>query len=399
MSAPFPTIHTPKKRVYDLAMNRGTVSKAELLDELMLTSSSLTRLLEEMIHEGILQECGLGHSTGGRRPILYQLNASYGYSFGLEISRVYSTLGLFDMHLKSLAFSRWKMDETMTPDRLIEHVQKLVQSFMDEHDLKNSQILGMGIGGVGPLNQEQGIMVKPLFFAAAGWDNFPIGRLLQEKLQFPVRLENGANTALIGEHWMLRNENVRHMLYVHAGTGLRSSMMSNGQIVYGAVDMEGSIGQMIVQVGGPRLQEEGNYGALDAFVSIQALEKQARTQSVVGGGNGLFESPLSPDRITFDTLLKALVDGNVFVRNLFVQSAFYLGIGLANLINILHPEKIILGGPLIASHELFFEEAVRVARLNLHHSAEYEPSFSLGELKEDAVATGAAVMVMRGLVL
>ncbi|MBB6671084.1 ROK family protein [Cohnella nanjingensis] len=399
MSMRTTAIPTAKKLVYELALTKGIVSKSELMDQLALTSSSLTRLLEEMTAEGLLQEGGRGDSTGGRRPILYRLNARYGYVWGLEISRLYSSLGLFDLHMNPLRLTRWRMDASMTPERLVAHVEAEVRAGMEEQGIRTAQILGMGIGAVGPLDQRTGRLLSPLFFPAGGYADLPIRDLLEQRLGFPCMLENGANTALIGEHWMLRGEDVRHMLYVHAGAGLRSAMMSNGRIVYGAIDPEGAIGQMIVQVDGPRLQENGNYGALEAFASVQALEKRARTQLRSGSGAlALPDSrPPAPDAVSYDTLLEALRRDDPFARELFAQSASYLGVGLANLINILHPERVILGGALIASHEMFFETATRVAGQNIYYSSDYRPSFSKGELKEDAVATGAAVMVLRNL--
>ncbi|MCC3374860.1 ROK family protein [Cohnella sp. REN36] len=399
MSMRSTAIPTAKKLVYDLARTRGIVSKSDLMDRLALTSSSLTRLLEEMTAEGLLQEGGRGDSTGGRRPILYRLNADYGYVWGLEISRLYSTLGLFDMQMTPLRLRRWRMDASMTPDRLVDYIEAEVRDGMRDHDIPPSDILGMGIGAVGPLDQARGLLLNPLFFPADGYANLPIRDLLEGRLGFPCVLENGANTALIGEHWMLRDEDVRHMLYVHAGAGLRSAMMTNGQIVYGAIDPEGAIGQMIVQTGGPRLRESGNYGALEAFVSVQALEKQARRLQAEGRLGAIAAAGGAADAASYDALLEALRREEPIARELFEQSAAYLGVGLANLINILHPEKIILGGALIASHELFFETATRVAQDSIYYASEYRPSFSKGELKEDAVATGAAVLVLRDLKL
>lgn len=86
-------------------------------------------------------------------------------------------------------------------------------------------------------------------------------------------------------------------------------------------------------------------------------------------------------------------------RVLFTQAAVHFGIGLANVINLFHPETIILGGALTHSHELFFQTAVEVAQRNTYRYPEYQPHFSLGTLKEEAVVTGAAIMVRNQMVL
>jgi predicted NBD/HSP70 family sugar kinase len=373
---------TPTNRVYTYIAQRGVVSRADLMKEFDMSSSTMTRLLDDMIADKRLQESGRGSSTGGRRPILYETNPTYGYLFGLEISRIYSSMGLYDMHMNRLSAIRWKMDESMTPDVFMSKVQSAVRKFMKQHGLEQSSIVGMGVGAVGPLDRERGLILDPVYFPAQGWHNLPICERLEERLGFPVLLDNGANTALVGEHWALRSEHYQHMLYVHVGAGLRSAVMSNGQLVYGATDMEGAIGRMIIQAGNPANPGSSIDGALESFVSVHVIENEVREQN----------EPWS-----FELLVSALSAGDAIVQEKFKKAAAYLGIGLANLINVLHPEQVILGGALINAHESVFETAVEVARSHTYYYPQYKPLFSQGVLKEEAVAAGAAVMVLMQL--
>jgi Transcriptional regulator/sugar kinase len=389
---------TPTNRVYTYIAQRGIVSRAELMKEFSMTSSSMTRLLEDMIDANKLQESGRGSSTGGRRPILYETNPTYGYLFGLEISRIYSSMGLYDMHMNRLSSIRWKMDEGMTPHVFMKRVQSAVHRFVGEHGIRPSAIVGMGVGAVGPLDRERGLILDPVYFPAQGWRNLPICELLEERLGFPVLLDNGANTALVGEHWALRSEHYKHMLYVHVGAGLRSAVMSNGQLVYGAADMEGAIGRMIIQAG--NLSQPGSSidGALESFVSVHAIENEMRELAAAGSLplHGEARSGRG-EAWSFELLLEALLAGDPVVQEKFKQAAAYLGVGLANLINVLHPEKVILGGALLNAHESVFETAVEVARNYTYYYPQYKPLFSKGLLKEEAVAAGAAVMVLKQL--
>lgn len=181
-----------------------------------------------------------------------------------------------------MSFTRWRMDEDMTPERVVDHVASNMKAILRDHRIERSQVIGVGVGAVGPIDREHGIIVKPLYFPSQGWVNVPICRLLEERTGFQALLENGANAALMGEQWAMREHNPMHMMYVHAGVGLRSAIISSGQIVHGSMDMEGAIGQMIIQTDGPRLNEGGNFGALEALVSVQALEKQAQAQAKMG---------------------------------------------------------------------------------------------------------------------
>ncbi|TDF97589.1 ROK family protein [Paenibacillus piri] len=385
------------KDIYERIRRQGTVSKIELLEQSEMTGSTLTRTLEELTAQGWLIEAGLGESTGGRRPILYQTNPDAGYVFGLEISRLSTKLILCDLHLNKLASQSWQMDSTMTPAKLLPVIADSAIAMLQSRNIEAGQVLGMGVGAVGPLDRFTGTILEPLYFPAAGWRNVHVSGFLEERLGIPVKLDNGANTALIGESWSDRNRDYRHLLYIHAGVGIRSAMMSNGKVVYGAVDMEGSIGQMIIQTDGPRLGDHGNYGSLETFASIHALEQQAQARLKQGRESSLRYKTTDPGEINFAHLMQALQESDPLTVEIFSQAATYFGIGLSNLLNILHPEKVILGGSLISTHPSFFQIATRVAIRNTYHYPNYQVVFSQGHLGEEALVAGAAIMIINQL--
>ncbi|SCW46701.1 Sugar kinase of the NBD/HSP70 family, may contain an N-terminal HTH domain [Paenibacillus tianmuensis] len=385
------------KEIFEQIRKQGTVSKIDLLEKSGLTGSTLTRTLEELTAQGVIAEAGFGESTGGRRPILYTVNPDYAYVFGLDISRMYSKLILFDLQLNKLDSKRWVMTEDVTPKVLLEEIVAEARDMLDRRSLPADKVLGMGIGAVGPLDQASGMLLEPLHFAAAGWKNVSVTGYLESRLGFPVVLDNGANTALIGESWSDRERDYRHLLYVHVGVGLRSAMMTNGQVVYGAVDMEGSIGQMIIQTDGPRLWNHGNFGTLESYVSIHALEQQAQARLKQGRDSLLLRLEPDPEKIGFAHLQQALQAGDPLMVELFTQAATYFGIGLSNLLNILHPEKVILGGALIGGHAGFFHTATRVAIQRTYYYPKYQVVFSQGALGEEALATGAALLIVNKL--
>jgi predicted NBD/HSP70 family sugar kinase len=199
---------------------------------------------------------------------------------------------------------------------------------------------------------------------------------------------------LLGEYWMDRSDEYEHLLYVHAGVGIRSAMMSGGKLVYGAVDMEGAVGQMIIQSDGVPHREGGNYGCLESYVSTHAVVKEAQSKLKQGRRSRLSEMGMSPEQVDFDQLVEALKAGDSLAGEIFEQTAVYLGIGLANLLNTLHPEKVILGGPLISAHPLIFDVAVETALKKTYYYPVYKAVFSRGALGDEALAVGAAAMVV-----
>lgn len=391
---------TLKRQTYDRIAVQDDVSKIELMKDIDITSSSLNRVLDELLHEGWIVESGLGQSTGGRKPVLYRIQPHNRYLFGLDISRKYSVLGLYDLRMNTLFSHRWLMDEQMTPERLVEEVAEQIQQVLAERHLSKRRILGIGIGAVGPLDYEQGMIRNPLYFTASGWQDVPICRLLTDKTEIPALLDNGINTALLGEYWATREDSPQHLLYVNAGVGIRAAYLSDGRIMRGASDKEGSIGQMVVQAGGARLHERGNYGALEAYASIQALEQQTRQRARMGLEWSAFadvdvdEAAEGKNDLPFDQMVLQLQEGEPFLQELFHRSAGYMGIGLGNLINTLQPERVIVGGALIHAAPGYYETAIAVARKQIYGESATHPQFSRGHLQDKAVSVGAAVMVL-----
>lgn len=401
------------KEIYFTVRKHGTVSKQSLLEESGLTISTLTRILDELLSLGLLVEVGFGESTGGRRPTLYETNPSYAYLLGLEISRTHSKLVLMDFHLKLLDEYTWSMDASLTPERLMGLLQQQALDMLAAASIELRQVAGLGIGAVGPLDRRAGVILNPARFTAPGWSQVHIKEQLEQRLGVPVFLDNGANTALLGEYWAGSNRLQHHLLYLHAGIGLRSAIMNDGRLLYGVIDTEGAIGQMIIEGSGlPPHIPGGNAGAWESYVSIRTLEKQAReawlsrgSGSLSGslgagtGGSGtmLHDLVQSAEQLEFVHLVEALQARDPVAVRLFNEMAVYCGIGLANLINILHPEEVILGGPLFLAADDFYQETIRTALERTYYREQYHVRFTRSRLGERSVAAGACAMVLQQL--
>lgn len=389
-------IVNPKtKKVFRLVQKLGPVSKQNLQEKCDLPVSTLTRILEELVQEGWLRTVGYGKSSGGRRPFLYEMKATRAFMFGLDISRIDSRLILCDLKLNVLDSVTWSMTSDMTAERLIELISMEVPLLLKVHHIASQDVLGIGIGAVGPLNRTQGVILDPQYFQASGWNHVSISSLLQDQLSIPVVLDNGVNAALLGEYWSRFMDRYAHLLYVHAGVGIRSSSISNGTIRYGAVDSEGAVGQMIIQSDGvPPRQAGGNFGAWESYASTYALEQRTAAVLKQGRVSSLRERLNEKGQISFQDIVEAVKEKDSLAVELITQTAVFLGIGLSNLINILQPELVILGGPLVNCHPSFFEHAVNTAKEKTFVLDKHELRFSNSTLGDNAVAIGAAVTIL-----
>jgi predicted NBD/HSP70 family sugar kinase len=386
------------KDIFDRIRRQRVVSKTDLIEQSGMKVSTLTRSLEELESLGLICDAGRGESTGGRRPVLYQIRPDRLYVLGLDISRAASQLLLCDLHMNKCDSESWSMSADMTPNALIRNIAEAIQRMMDKHGLAKTDILGLGIGAVGPLDRLNGVILNPLHFPAEGWFNVPIKGTLEAELDIPVVLDNGANAGIWAEYWADPSRQYEHLLYIRAGVGLRSAMISNGQLVYGAVDMEGSIGQMIIQSDGIGHRDRPNsYGCLESYVSIHAIEQQLISRLKQGRQSLAREWVDDVEQIAFPHLLRAVELGDPLTVEIFTQAATCFGIGMANLLNILHPQKVILGGALISGNSLFFKVCTEVALSHTYYYPAYRVDFGIEQEGEETLATGAAMMVINGL--
>jgi predicted NBD/HSP70 family sugar kinase len=290
------------------------------------------------------------------------------------------------------------MDVTMTPERLIQEMVEVVQQMLERHHIHENMVLGMGIGAVGPLDRKSGRILDPQNFPSSSWKDVDICRISQDKLGFYVTLDNGTNAAILGEYWSDTGESIEHLLYLHVGVGIRSAVIAGEQLVYGAVDMEGAVGQMIIQSDGlPPRHSSGNYGSWESYVSTYAVEQAVKSALKIGRDSVLQKYSNRIDDIKYSMIEQALKENDLLVKEVVNQVASYFGIGLANLLNILHPEKVILGGPLISGNDLFYKQAIQVALSKTYHVPTYKVMFEKSKLGDDAVAIGAAANVIKQL--
>jgi len=391
------TLPMIKSKIFQYIAQRLNTSKEAIQQALDLPNSTAGRLLQEMVEQGLITPSGFGPSKGGRRPLLYNVNEQYGYIIGIEISRFYATIGLFDLSLNAKSIVRWRMDSSMTPSVFIQSITSTMRLFMKDHELRLEQIIGIGIGSIGPLDRNKGIIINPVHFSADGWEQLEITHLMQEATGIKTILDNGTDCAAIAEQLAFRMQNIEanHLLYVNAGVGLRSSMISGGKLVQGGYDREGAFGDMIIRAGDPPILMDARPGALENYVSIPALVEQYKIQYRLGRTGIVREvyPPIVEHRIDFELLIRELRNENEVVKEIFQQSALYLGIGVANLINTFQPDKVILGGALISPFKPYSKLVASTAHKYTYNALAYQAQFVEGILVEDAVATGAALLV------
>jgi predicted NBD/HSP70 family sugar kinase len=242
-------------------------------------------------------------------------------------------------------------------------------------ELSQGRILGVGIGISGFVDAEAGV---DLYSPILGWREVPIRAPLEQRLGLPVYVENDVNALTLAERWYGAGRNFRDFICITVGEGIGAGVVIGGELYRGAAGGAGELGHTTINPDGPRCRC-GERGCLEVYASDRFLLHQASALGYQG----------IPELIT------AAQNGDGTARQVFHDMGRALGIGTKNIVNLLNPEAVVLGGERLDAADLFlpaFEEEVR--RHSFPKEAE-ELAIVRAELGEDGFLVGAATLVVR----
>jgi len=357
----------------------GPLSRQELGRDTGLSAGSISNVVGELIADGMVEEAGAVESDGGRPRILLQVSAGYGYVVGVDVGETRVRVELFDLALTERAAADLPLSDG---GHDVDHVVRLaiegIDTVVREAGIDDREVLGVGIGVPGIVAQGDtapgegdGIVVHG---QTIGWDAVPLGRLLRAGTELPLYIDNGA------EMWFGGGRGAGNVVIALIGSGVGACVVANGTPYHGASSSAGEWGHTTLQVGG-RICRCGSRGCLEAYVGAEAL--LGRWQA-------------APEGVSEETGLAALLaaaDHDPQAGALLAEAAEYLGAGIADLINLFNPERIVIGGwaGLLLGPRLLPSVREVAAAYALHHPCA-QTSIELGRLGADAVTVGAATL-------
>ena len=224
---------------------------------------------------------------------------------------------------------------------------------------KGKKIAGLGVGVPGPMNPYRGIVECSPHLS--GWEGFPLKRFLEKELKLPAFLGNDADAAALGERVFGAGRKVRNFIYLTISTGIGSGIILGGKLLLGASFGAGEAGHMIVCAGGERCGC-GRRGCLEAYASGTAIARFVRKELVRGRASYIRKLTQAPQKVTADIIAQAAKTNDRLSLEAYRRAGYFLGIGLANLINLLNPERLILGGSIMKSSHLLWPAMTRSVR-------------------------------------
>jgi len=237
-------------------------------------------------------------------------------------------------------------------ERIKKNIFKSIYKVLEKTDIKIEKIKSIGIGSPGPLNVEKGIIYES---ANLPIKNMEIVDLIEKETGINTYLQNDANTAALGEKVFGAGKEADDLLYITISTGVGGGIIINGKIYYGHTGNAGEIGHMTVDPTGPKCGC-GNYGCLESFSSGTAIKNMAK-KAIENDESTLSKKLAKDQKLSAKLVAKAAAKGDQKALDIFAKAGYYLGIGIANLVNIFNPEMIILGGGVLKAKEYFLDRA------------------------------------------
>jgi glucokinase len=251
------------------------------------------------------------------------------------------------------------------PKESLEDIKTAVEALLATSGVKKIQVLGAGLAIAGAVDAKRGVILKSPNLRK--WVGVALRRKLTQKLGIAVFIENDANAAALGEKYFGLGKGIRDFLYVTVSTGIGSGIVSQGALLSGAAGSAGELGHMTVARNGLRCNC-GKRGCLEAYGSGTAIGNHVR-EALKKGAQSRYLKKYRLNAITGAMVSAAAQKGDRVSIQARAKAADYLGIGLANVMNLLNPERIILGGGVMANPRLFWSPMMKAIRREAWPSA------------------------------
>jgi predicted NBD/HSP70 family sugar kinase len=356
------------------------LSRQDLSAATGLSAASVTNVIRELLDEGVVVETGLADSDGGRPRAMLGMNPDYGYVIGVDIGETRTRVELFDLTMTERAKAEFPLDPYKHDvDVVVAQILSGLSAVLADSRTDPAEVLGVGIGVPGVIEQRPEVLVHGQTY---GWDAVPLGRLLRAGTDLPLHFDNGAKTMGQAEMWFGAGRGARNAVVVLIGSGVGASLIFGGTTYRGATSSAAELGHIIVVVGGRKCRC-GSTGCLEAYAGAEAiLERYGR--------------PMAAD--DQEAALAELLDAagsSVLAAAILDETAQYLGAAIASLINLLNPERVIVGGWAGLQLGRRMLPAIREsARLHSLRHPFAATTIQLGQLGPGAVALGAATLPM-----
>jgi glucokinase-like ROK family protein len=378
-----------KKTVLEIFYREGHQTIADLCEATNNSIPTITNLMNELTVEGWVSNFGIGQSKGGRKPILYGINADYGYIFGIDLSRQFTRFCIFNLHNQQVGDLVEINQGLDTTDDILLVIKDEVNKKLKENRIKTEKILGYGIAIPGLID-----IKKDVSYSYRQFGEKPLRETFTQLLGRPAFIEHDTKIMVLGELWFGLAKNFSNVLFINIGSGIGLSMILNGELYHGHSGFSGEFGHIQMDTDG-ELCYCGKIGCLETIASGTALVKRAQ-KKIIEGKNTIISKLANnkPGEINQRTIIEAAHLGDQFAIELLEEAGEVLAKGISILIHLFNPEAIIIGGQMAEAENLIkdpiYQKLSKYTMLRLKQDTQ----ILVSELKKRARLMGTLPVVM-----
>jgi predicted NBD/HSP70 family sugar kinase len=361
-----------RANMLDLVRQHEPVARLKLAKLMDLTPASVTNLANELIAAGLMRQAGLmpnQEQRAGRPSQLIELAAEARLTLAMYLGVARPAVGIVDLRGKVIAARNLPLELAMMASREnLDAIIRHARSFLQAQNLSPGRLLGVGVG-----------------IPNIPWGSFPVSRIVGEAFDCPVLVEHIVRTMTLSEYVHVFKRSLHSMIFVDISYGIGAGIIFNGELWRGATGRAGELGHVYV-TDRPVVCRCGNRGCLEAVAGERAVVQQAR-----------LIMPELIDRTHEDSLdhvIQAARQGNEAAVDLFKQTGELLGLGLADLINVINPQLIVIGGKMVQVGSLILDAVYEVIRQRSQSGRDESIQVCASRLGPQAGLVGAATCLM-----
>jgi len=376
-----------KSIILETIIAESPVSRAAISEKTGLNKATVSNLVTELIESQLVCEMGPGASSGGRKPVMLLFNNEAGYAIGVDLGVNYILTVLTDLKGQIVKERRVPLAD-LQYERTLDQLTEAISWAIDSAPDSPYGVVGIGIGVPGLVDPNGLVLTAPNL----KWSKVDIKSAIEQEFQLPVTIDNEANVGALGEKSYGDYRSARDMIYVSAGIGIGVGIVVNNTLYRGFSGFSGEMGHMTIHMDGLPCSC-GNRGCWELYASENALLSRAarylQERKLLPGRTG------AEQELTLDAIVSMAEKGDDGIIQLFNEAGYYLGIGIANVINTFNPELVVIGNRL-SLIKPWIEESmlacVEQRSLQYHHRRVH---IVFSKLAMKSAAVGAADLAIK----
>lgn len=389
-------ILTDKERknlaILEVIRKNGPISRTDISKITELNIVTVSNYVNHYIKKGLVLEGELDESTGGRKPVLVELNPKAGYIVGVGLNMMSTVAVLVDLEINVIA--ELKRDRSPeNSETVIENMVDMAAEIIAKAEIDKNKIVGVGVGVPGIIDERgrtirwpQSLGEKDLSVCLSIKDTF------EKRLNIPTFVENDANAAVLGEKWLGLDRDVRHMIYMFSGVGC--GVLINGEIYRGASGAAGELGINSGKASKEYSQEIATQlGRWEMDLGMVTLAKQ----KIEKGEKSSLSEYVNGDlkQLNFRHIVRAVKDKDNVTMKVVEQAGVNLGKKISFLVNLLNPEIVVIGGGVEDCGAILLDSIKNTVKEWSVEEASNQAKVIPSAFGENAVALGVVGIVAR----